>query len=426
MSKKKWIAICLLAVLLVTLLPVPGHAAQTQNGVTWKINGMTLTVSGEGWITSTLAAGWSKYHEGIEKVVIQPGIEGMCDSVFEGCTSLKSVSLPDSMTAIPHDAFRNCISLTEVDLPENLQAIGSNAFAGCRKLQQIQLPNSLESLGTGVFRGSGLTSVTLPDNITTIGEWLFAGCTKLQEVTFSPYTTEIGYNAFDGCTKLSEVTLPDTLRRIRSDAFQNCTSLEAVHFSDLSKWLQMSFGSNHFPSHTKLYINGQQLTHLVIPEDIQQVPGFAFEGCAGLVSVTIPSHVTLVRLFAFANCKDLTYVYITNSLTALSGFEQIPNLQQVEFDGSLNDLRKYTVTDTTILEAEWTFTPNGWKKTGQEALIYAIEWYQVNHWKMALLVLVLLLIPVTVAIWMVEDDYKMRKKMAEAQQNIAQWEKNPE
>lgn len=78
-----------------------------------------------------------------------------------------------SVTAIGEGAFQNCASLKTVDLPDSLTAIESNAFAG-----------------------TGLTSVAIPAAVTTIADGAFAGCTAL-----TGYTVDGGnanYSAADG------------------------------------------------------------------------------------------------------------------------------------------------------------------------------------------------------------------------------------
>ena len=79
------------------------------------------------------------------------------DYAFEGCESLKSVAIPDSVTSIGDDAFSGCTSLTSVVIPEGVTSIGDRVFRGCESL----------------------TSVAIPDSVTSIGDYAFFGCTSL-------------------------------------------------------------------------------------------------------------------------------------------------------------------------------------------------------------------------------------------------------
>ena len=53
---------------------------------------------------------------------------------FDGCSSLASVSIPESVTSIGSDSFSNCTSLTSVSIPESVTSIGSGSFSNCTSL----------------------------------------------------------------------------------------------------------------------------------------------------------------------------------------------------------------------------------------------------------------------------------------------------
>ena len=50
---------------------------------------------------------------------------------FEGCTSLTSVIIPNSVTSIGTAAFFRCYNLTSVTIPNSVTTIGEDAFYGC-------------------------------------------------------------------------------------------------------------------------------------------------------------------------------------------------------------------------------------------------------------------------------------------------------
>ena len=49
-------------------------------------------------------------------------------SAFAGCSSLKSVDIPDSVTLIYAGAFSECESLISVTIPNSVTIIEYNAF----------------------------------------------------------------------------------------------------------------------------------------------------------------------------------------------------------------------------------------------------------------------------------------------------------
>ena len=125
---------------------------------------------------------------------------------FNGCTSLTSVTIPDSVTSIGGSAFYGCTSLTSVTIPDSVTSIGSYAFFNCSSLTSITIPNSVTSIGGFAFKNChSLTSVTIPDSVTSIGRAAFSWCTSLTSITIGDGVTSIGDGAFYKSTSLSEV-----------------------------------------------------------------------------------------------------------------------------------------------------------------------------------------------------------------------------
>jgi hypothetical protein len=129
------------------------------------------------------------------------------DSAFGQCSSLTSVTIPDSVTYIGEGAFYNCSSLTSVTIPDSVTSIGSYAFRDCSSLTSITIPASVTSIGSQTFLGcSSLTSVTIPDSVISIGDYAFYNCSGLTSVTIGDSVTSIGKNAFRDCRSLTSIT----------------------------------------------------------------------------------------------------------------------------------------------------------------------------------------------------------------------------
>ena len=103
---------------------------------------------------------------------------------FKGCSDLNTIVLPNiGITTIGNDVFNGCKSLTSIDLPDSITAIGNNAFKGCEKLSSVYIPYHVTKIGESAFNGcKSLTNIVLPKDITTIGDNAFANCEKLQSV----------------------------------------------------------------------------------------------------------------------------------------------------------------------------------------------------------------------------------------------------
>ncbi len=131
----------------------------------------------------------SSYAPKITSVEFEEG--SVCTSIgsyaFEDCSSLTSITIPNSVTTIGSSAFRDCTSLESVTFTEGSQltTIGQQVFCNCTSLESINIPNSVTTIGSSAFYGcTSLTSITIPNSVTTIGDWAFYGCTSLTSVTF--------------------------------------------------------------------------------------------------------------------------------------------------------------------------------------------------------------------------------------------------
>ena len=138
---------------------------------------------------------------------IKEGTRFIGDFAFYGCSSLTSVTIPDSVTIIGEGAFHACTRLTSIIIPDSVTTIGVNAFYNC----------------------SSLTSVTIGDSVTTIGEWAFADCSSLTSVTIGDSVTTIGGYAFFDCSSLTSVTIPDSVTSIGTSTFYGCSSLTSIY-----------------------------------------------------------------------------------------------------------------------------------------------------------------------------------------------------
>jgi hypothetical protein len=125
---------------------------------------------------------------------------------FSYCRNFTSVTIPNSVTSI---AFSNCSSLTSVTIPNSVTSI---AFSGCEKLFSITIPNSVTSIGGRAFNGCySLTEVTIPSSVTSIGDWAFFNCSILTSITIPNSVTSIGEKAFGQSNNLISVKFEGTI-----------------------------------------------------------------------------------------------------------------------------------------------------------------------------------------------------------------------
>ena len=114
---------------------------------------------------------------------IKSGTSTIAYSAFYDCTSLKSITIPDSVTSIVDYAFYNCSSLTSVVIPDSVASIGDSAFSWCQSLTNITIPDSVTSIEDYAFYGcENLASVTIPNSVTSIGRGVFEYSTSIRHV----------------------------------------------------------------------------------------------------------------------------------------------------------------------------------------------------------------------------------------------------
>ncbi|MGN1480929.1 leucine-rich repeat protein, partial [Porcipelethomonas sp.] len=90
--------------------------------------------------------------ESLTEVEIPEEIDGLPvtnigDCAFYNCTSLESITIPDSVTSIESGAFCGCTSLTSITIPESVTDIGDSVFEYCTSLESIKIPDSVTSIG---------------------------------------------------------------------------------------------------------------------------------------------------------------------------------------------------------------------------------------------------------------------------------------
>ena len=239
------------------------------------------------------------------------------DSAFSNCTTLRNITLPNSITFIGDYAFNNCSNLENLILPKNLITIGESAFNQCSCLKEIIVPNKVESIGRAAFSGcSALETITLPfvgaslnatkassstlfgyifgnyyfENSVDANQSYASGSNKtyyipsnLKHVTITG--GNILYGAFYDCTKIETVNLPSDITSIGDYAFAYCSSLKSI----------------------------------AIPDGVESITERLLYCCSSLEAIEIGAMVSSVGYEAFYNCKNLKSIVVNEGNETYAG-----------------------------------------------------------------------------------------------------------
>ena len=225
--------------------------------------------------------------------------------MFEGCTNLKSVDIPDGITDICEGDLASCPNWTDIyydnwgrvwnrvvsnvrdSIPDRmnvhfkdniydsgscgenvtwtLTADGTLTISGtgamtdytydsrspwysCRTyIKRVVMQQGVTSIGDHAFWDcSGLTSVTIPDGVTSIGDYAFSGCAALTSVEIPNGVTAIGGSTFSNCIRLAKVTIPKSVTSIGKNAFYYCESIADVYYDGTEEdWAKISISSGN-------------------------------------------------------------------------------------------------------------------------------------------------------------------------------------
>ena len=223
-------------------------------------------------------------------------------------------------------------------LSSNNKAIPINTLYGFGADIVANRYDNATNIGTIIFTGP----------VTSIPEQAFSGATTLTSINIPGSVTTIGEEAFSGCNGLTSVTIPDSVTEIGEGAFRGCKSLTSVNIIDIVAWCNISFydsSSNPLCYVRNLYVNGELVTDLIIPDSVTTIGQYTFYNCSSLTSIIIPDSVTTIGYGAFYNCYSLTSVTIGDSVTTIGG----------NAFGGCSSLTSVTIPDSVTTIGYWAF-----------------------------------------------------------------------
>ena len=154
--------------------------------------------------------------------------------------------------------------------------------------------------------------------------------------------TEIDENAFDGCD-ITSVSIPDTVKTIGENAFARCENLKKVNIESVESWCNIDFKSMaSCPMYfaTELYLKGELLKNLIIPDAVTAIPAFAFYECSNITVATVGAGVTEIGENAFYNCENLESISLNGAVEHMGelAFAHCQKLERVQINGGVKEI----------------------------------------------------------------------------------------
>lgn len=258
--------------------------------------------------------------------------------VFQNCTNLKNVTLPDNIKEIPHGLFYGCTNLKDISLPQSVTLIGMFAFSHCG-LKTVYIPSSVKEVCADAFWG--ISEVTGCEGLEIIGNSAFTG--NLTTFPFPPTLKTIGESAF-AFNQFTHIELPEGLTSIGNAAFVPYLRPSA----DPSTMEESEIGEGQ---------RNNTIESVVIPSTVTHWGNYAFSGCNKLKSVKINNAKVAIRS-DFNTCPKLENLDLGDSITSLGGLNYCPRLTELTVPGSINGFNYNSFANTNIQVLRFKYSNN--------------------------------------------------------------------
>lgn len=219
---------------------------------------------------------------------------------------------------IYHGAFHNCESLTSVTIPETITKITQDAFMdGCPNLTKLYFSSV-----------KALCNMTLWNSAPV--EWdkrLYVDGKVIDDLEIPEGVTEIKSSALRYFS-LKSIKFPGSLIALHGNV-----SADRLEYASIEQMFKMkvcfevfdpnwteTVASYPFGKGYDLYVGGQEVKHLEIPDYVESIPDYLFSGVSNLQSVSFHDGVRSIGNSAFRGCKNLKNLEIPHSVTSISAY----------------------------------------------------------------------------------------------------------
>ena len=302
-------------------------------------------------------------------IEIVEGTISITPFAFSDCTSLISISLPNSLKIIGKRAFYACSSLTSITIPQSITHIKKDVFMGCTSLSSIIWNSKNCTDFSDYYYGpfydnrSIITSFTFGEHVEHIPSYLCYEMQNLTTIIIPSSVASIGWNSFYKCSLLNTITIEKNVLNIGANAFSGCTKLtDITYLGDIVDWCKIEFknaSSNPMYYSHKIKINNQELNDLILPNTIQKIGDYAFYQCSTIQSIICEAETPpMVGSQAFYNISKYTPIYVpcgrVDTYSSTNGWSSFVSIQEplakysIKVKSMNNDMGSTQVDKNTI------------------------------------------------------------------------------
>jgi len=277
----------------------------TTGSLTWSVSDNTLTISGSGSMPNYGVGNspWNSIRHAIRTIIIEENVTSIGNYAFFLCSSLTSITIPNSVTSIGGSAFNAC-GLTSITIPKNVASVENNAFSNCTRLTSINVDadNLNYASENGVLFNKAKTTLliypagktenlyTLPNSVATIKSSAFFNCQGLTSITIPNSVTSVEYRAFLYCYNFTSINVDaDNLNYASENGILFNKAKTTLLLCPVGKTGDLNTLPNSVTSIEREAFHGCiNLTSITIPESVKSIGDSPFLGCSGLTELTLP------------------------------------------------------------------------------------------------------------------------------------------
>ena len=313
---------------------------------------------------------------------------------FKGCENLRNVDIAYDLRVIPENAFNGCTSLDTVTLPATLQRIDSTAFNASLKTVNYRGTEELWKLITiDSFSNDAIKSATVvynygepeePDEITLSYDQASntltiagSGVLTLNDIKKWNYTN---LNTYGLKVKIGKnVNITDA--KVFCDTLWPFYYMKSFEVDSLNPYLSSLNGVLYNKDKTKLIrfpsgnttadydvvecsvastvkeiapyaFKSAGVTDVYLPNGLETIGQYAFDGASKLIDITIPSSVKTIGFGAFRDCAKLTRAVISDGLETIPSecFLTCKKLESVTIPDSVTRIERGAFTGCALKE----------------------------------------------------------------------------